>query len=264
FAPLSLNPQNERQFLVSETSLAKILQFCSHQSSSSSFSIRLSRGCAAQVLRIFRCMKMPIFNMDTFINIQLCNGVPSCLKVWNEHQSSLLANVGGKPLVWGGDGRCDSPGHFAKYGTDTLMDLRDRRISDIQLVQVSKNKSVQWSEDHHVSVKKYMREDHKDKKHYFDVWYMSKGVGKKLEAATKKSGCAAIRPCITSTTNHMYWVAASCKDDPDMKVDKWLIVKNMFINFVFIGSNPYKAFMEVVSSGYLARDLPNLSPVYQA
>ncbi|XP_071100693.1 uncharacterized protein [Haliotis cracherodii] len=137
----------------------------------------------------------------------------------------------------------------------------------------------------HVSVKKYMREDHKDKKHYFDVWHVSKGVGKKLEAAAKKNGCAAIRPWIKSTTNHMYWVAASCKDDPDMKVDKWLSVTNHVANkheghstkfrqceygplaeerlWLKEGSKPYKAFNEVVSSGYLVRDLPNLSPVYQ-
>ncbi|XP_067665009.1 uncharacterized protein [Haliotis asinina] len=137
----------------------------------------------------------------------------------------------------------------------------------------------------HVSVKKYMREQHKDKEHYFDVWHVTKGVGKKLEAAAKKPGCAAVRPWIKSTTNHMYWVAASCKDDPDLKVDKWLSVINHVANkheghsskfkqcehgplteerlWLKEGSKPYKAFMEVVSSGYLVRDLPNLSPVYQ-
>ncbi|XP_067682035.1 uncharacterized protein [Haliotis asinina] len=139
--------------------------------------------------------------------------------------------------------------------------------------------------DRHVSVKKYMREQHKDKEHYFDVWHVTKGVGKKLEAAAKKPGCAAVRPWIKSTTNHMYWVAASCKDDPDLKVDKWLSVINHVANkheghsskfkqcehgplteerlWLKEGSKPYKAFMEVVSSGYLVRDLPNLSPVYQ-
>ncbi|XP_046560154.1 LOW QUALITY PROTEIN: uncharacterized protein LOC124269188 [Haliotis rubra] len=139
--------------------------------------------------------------------------------------------------------------------------------------------------DRHVSVKKYMREEHKDKKHYFDVGHVTKGVGKKLEAAAKKSGCAAIRPWIKSTTNHMYWVAASCKDDPDMKVDKWLSVTNHVANkheghsakfkqcehaplteerlWLKEGSKPYKAFMEVVSSGYLVRDLPNPVSVYE-
>ncbi|XP_046584135.1 LOW QUALITY PROTEIN: uncharacterized protein LOC124291235 [Haliotis rubra] len=175
------------------------------------------------------------------------------------------------------------------------MDLRDRRILDIQLVQSNDVKN-----SHHMELeglkrglsfleqkelKKYMREEHKDKKHYFDVWHVTKAVGKKLEAATKKSGCAAIRPWIKSTTNHMYWVAASCKDEPDIKVDKWLSVTNHVADkheghspkfkqcehgpqteerlWLKEGCKPYKAFMEVVSSCYLVRDLPNLSPVYQ-
>ncbi|XP_046566461.1 uncharacterized protein LOC124275021, partial [Haliotis rubra] len=74
------------------------------------------------------------------------------------------------------------------------MDLRDRRILDIQLVQVSENNNEVKNSHHmeveglkrglsfleqkgcsnkevitdrHVSVKKYMREEHKDKKHYY-------------------------------------------------------------------------------------------------
>ena len=39
-------------------------------------------------------------------------------------------------LVLGGDGRADSPGHSAKYGTYTLMELSHNIILDIQLVQV--------------------------------------------------------------------------------------------------------------------------------
>ncbi|XP_046543795.1 uncharacterized protein LOC124253985 [Haliotis rubra] len=122
---LSANPQTERQFLVSETSLAQLFQYCSHQSGSSSFcgmtcqvklmqhqgvmitvetkclkghttiwnsqsmhgtmpwgnllcasSILLSGGCATQVLRMFKFMKLPIFSMGTFINIQRCYTVP--------------------------------------------------------------------------------------------------------------------------------------------------------------------------------------------
>jgi hypothetical protein len=41
-----------------------------------------------------------------------------------------------EPLSLGGDGRCDSPGFSAKYGTYTLMELKHNAILDIQLVQV--------------------------------------------------------------------------------------------------------------------------------
>lgn len=39
-------------------------------------------------------------------------------------------------VIVGGDGRCDSPGHSAKYGTYSLMDAEQNKILDSQLVQV--------------------------------------------------------------------------------------------------------------------------------
>ena len=42
----------------------------------------------------------------------------------------------GKPLSLGGDGRSDSPGHSAKYGSYTLMDLEHNVVLDVELVQV--------------------------------------------------------------------------------------------------------------------------------
>ncbi|CAG2218046.1 unnamed protein product [Mytilus edulis] len=46
-----------------------------------------------------------------------------------------------KQVVLGGDGRCDSPGYSAKYGSYTLMDLNTNKILDIQLVQISQTYS---------------------------------------------------------------------------------------------------------------------------
>lgn len=39
-------------------------------------------------------------------------------------------------LVIGGDGRSDSPGHCAKYGSYTTMELQLGQVIDIPLVQV--------------------------------------------------------------------------------------------------------------------------------
>ena len=36
-----------------------------------------------------------------------------------------------------GDGRCDSPGHSAKYGTYTLMDNGSGKVVAFSVVQVS-------------------------------------------------------------------------------------------------------------------------------
>lgn len=40
------------------------------------------------------------------------------------------------PLIIGGDGRADSPGHSAKYGTYSVLYLRSGKVMDVQLVQV--------------------------------------------------------------------------------------------------------------------------------
>lgn len=42
----------------------------------------------------------------------------------------------GEPLSLGGDGGNDSPGHSAKYGSYSFMDLEHNVILDMQLVQV--------------------------------------------------------------------------------------------------------------------------------
>ena len=45
----------------------------------------------------------------------------------------------GRGLIIGGDGRADSPGHSAKYGSYTVMELEMGVVLDVQLVQVRFN-----------------------------------------------------------------------------------------------------------------------------
>ena len=40
-----------------------------------------------------------------------------------------------EPLSLGGDGRSDSPGHSAKFGSYSLMDLENNVVLDVELVQ---------------------------------------------------------------------------------------------------------------------------------
>ena len=40
------------------------------------------------------------------------------------------------PLIIGGDGRADSPGHSAKYGSYGILDLTTNKVINMQLVQV--------------------------------------------------------------------------------------------------------------------------------
>lgn len=64
---------------------------------------------------------------------------PTVLTFWQSRQlelMQLLIQRTGEVIV-GGDMRADSPGHCAKYGSYTLLDVRSNQIVDIQLVQVN-------------------------------------------------------------------------------------------------------------------------------
>lgn len=125
------------------------------------------------------------------------------------------------------------------------MDLETGKNLDFQLVQSNEVKSSVHMElgglrrgiqidniitDRHGMVRKFMRTEHPDKHHYFDVWHVDKGISKKLEAASKKRDFADIRPWIKSYVNHCYWVAASCGEDGYLKEQKWSLLTEHVTN----------------------------------
>ena len=68
---------------------------------------------------------------------------PSVEHVWKHFQNKYVTDMvaTGKPLTLGGDGRADTPGHSAKYGSYGMLDLDLMLVVDIQLVQVSFTKT---------------------------------------------------------------------------------------------------------------------------
>ena len=64
--------------------------------------------------------------------------VPTIVHTWKEEQRRLFEVLGSMEggLVIGGDGRSDSPGHCAKYGSYTVIEERINKVIDQQLVQV--------------------------------------------------------------------------------------------------------------------------------
>ena len=63
---------------------------------------------------------------------------PAVVAVWGTTQVELLAlcRASGNPLIIGGDGRADSPGHSAKYGSYRIIDLTSNKVIHLELVQV--------------------------------------------------------------------------------------------------------------------------------
>ena len=59
--------------------------------------------------------------------------------VWSQNQMAMIRSLqaSDEPIAIGGDGRSDSPGHCAKYGAYSFMDLKHNVVLDIELVQVN-------------------------------------------------------------------------------------------------------------------------------
>jgi solute carrier family 8 (sodium/calcium exchanger) len=54
-------------------------------------------------------------------------------------QSDIIdeIRINGNKVKLGGDARCCSPGHTAKYGSYSIMNLDNNKVVDVQLVQVN-------------------------------------------------------------------------------------------------------------------------------
>ena len=64
---------------------------------------------------------------------------PAVILVWEHKQPQRLAEYASQdsPLAIGSDGRADSPGHSAKYGSYGIIDLSTNKILHIELLQVN-------------------------------------------------------------------------------------------------------------------------------
>ena len=81
-------------------------------------------------------MKLQFLSESTYYRIQDVYLVPTTNETWQTHQICLLEKFK-NTLCLLGDGRCDSPGYTAKYGTYTHLEQESGVIVDFQLIQVS-------------------------------------------------------------------------------------------------------------------------------
>ena len=103
-----------------------------------SASILFSGSSPAKAISFLRHMGVLTMSKRTYHRIQEAYLIPVVSGVWKSQQQHLFNSVcGTEKLVLGGDGRCDSPGHNAKYGCYSLMDLHSKKVLEVQLVQVS-------------------------------------------------------------------------------------------------------------------------------
>jgi solute carrier family 8 (sodium/calcium exchanger) len=101
--------------------------------------ILFSGALPTVAIKIFENLRCCAVSRRTYFRHQALYLQPAVSSVWKNHQVKLMNQLKEEnvPLIIGGDGRADSPGHCAKFGSYSFVDLVHNYILDVQLVQVS-------------------------------------------------------------------------------------------------------------------------------
>ena len=151
------------------------------------------------------------------------------------------------PCVFNGDGRCDSPGHNAKYLTYTFLEHSINKIVAMSVTQFTEcgnsNRMEKYgfqkvlpdmeardinikqiTTDRHVQIKKFIREERTNISHQFNIWYVCRNIRKKLSKAAKKKSTSILNKWIKSICNHFRWSRATCGGCEHTLRKKWISV----------------------------------------
>ncbi|XP_063731390.1 uncharacterized protein LOC134859038 [Eleginops maclovinus] len=204
-------------------------------------------------------MQLQIFQYDTFRRHARSFLEPAIIHKWKLDQQNLLQQLHQRgQAVVGGDMRADSPGHSAKYGSYSLMNLESNHIVDLQLVQSNEvggsyhmekeglkrcldlleanGLSVEYIlTDRHPQIQKFLRE--RKITQFYDVWHFEKGLSKKLDKLAQNKDCGLLKKWLRRIKNHVYWSAMSSTLGPE-KVAKWVSLVNHLQN-VHVHEDPF-------------------------
>jgi len=101
-----------------------------------SFAILCAGASTNKVLLVFRHMGLVAYHYPAYYYHQRHLLVPAIVKFWRSYQAKILTSLKDKDVVLAGDGRHDSMGHSAKYGTYTIFCCTVGLIIHIVLLQV--------------------------------------------------------------------------------------------------------------------------------
>lgn len=103
-----------------------------------SASILFAGALPTKTLRVFEVLNCASISLSTFYDHQNLYLQPTITNVWKRQQKQMIEVLQalGEPLSLGGDARNDSPGHSAKYGSYSFLELEHNVILDVQLLQV--------------------------------------------------------------------------------------------------------------------------------
>ncbi|CAL9690969.1 unnamed protein product [Knipowitschia caucasica] len=259
-----------------------------------SASILFTGSMPTKTLRLFSFLNIKCISIRTYFHhqSQYLHGVLH--DVWNRAQAKLLGDIAGKELLLGGDARCDSMGHSAKFGSYSLMDLGSNKLLSVQLIQSNETNGSYHMEleglkrcrndveglsikalvtDRHRQVAKWIRESWKVP-HFYDCWHVVKGLSKKLESLSKRKGYEMVKEWIKGLTYHLYWcVMSSEPGDEETIRNKWMSTMDHLINrhdncidhgrlnkrWFKPGTDCYGELVKILTATYLLKDIVKMS-----
>ncbi|CAM4685317.1 unnamed protein product [Leuciscus chuanchicus] len=161
--------------------------------------------------------------------------IPTINWQWKIEQDDAIENaIAGGAVTLGGDMRADSPGHSAKYGSYIQLVQKEGFERSLSLLEERGVVVQSLVTDCHTGVQKFMMEQKKDIRHFFDPWHMGKVIVfiilcvqclvKKMDALSKGKGLWR-----KSVVNHLYWSATTSTSGEEV-VAKWSSVPNHIQN----------------------------------
>ncbi|XP_078384068.1 uncharacterized protein LOC144666520 [Oculina patagonica] len=208
-----------------------------------SFAVLCAGASINKVLLVCKHMGLLVYGYHTYYYHQRHMLFPTIVKYWRTYQDKILQSLKGKEVTLAGDGRHDSMGHSAKYGTYTIFCCTVGLIIHIVLLQANEAGSSSKMEflghqkafafllgtgliiksfisDRHTSIAKWMREECPRRcrelgkpviDHFFDLWHIGKKIQKVLTKLSKEKGCETIGRWRKACVRHYYWSVTSTK-----------------------------------------------------
>ena len=211
-------------------------------------SILLSGNTYIRIKEMMNIANVRFFSGTTYNHLQNRYLFPAINKVYLTNRELLFSQVREQTqLDILGDGRCDSPGYNAKYGTYTIMNSESGEILDFCVVHVATagnssrmelvglQKVLETAEendleinslttDRHIQVRCFMKNEKPEINHQFDIWHVGKNIKRKLSHAAKNKKCEDLNLWIKAIVNHFWWCCASCDENVTELREKWLSI----------------------------------------
>ena len=102
-----------------------------------------------QVSEIASTINLAFLSKSDYHKWQKKHLFPVINDLWQQEKAAVLTDlINSNSVTLLGDGRCDSPGYSAKYGTYTMMDKESEKIVNFEVSHVKRSTSSQAMEKH--------------------------------------------------------------------------------------------------------------------